>query len=185
MPVDLKPLCVAMLVAGLGAAARAQSPEEGRRAIGLELFPRLVAMDAQLDDKRSADGSLTVTLVRGSAMGDADRHAERLRQRAPSIRGTRVTVQVSSVTELANAVSAPSAIFILDSLPAGDRERVLSYARRYRRIVFSPFEGDVERGVPTGISISARVMLYFNARAVAAFGLELDPAVMKLSRVYE
>ncbi len=178
-------VCVAMLLATAGTASLAQSPAEGRVAIGLELFPRLLALDVELEQKRSTDGSLRVWVVYSSQSREADRCADVLRRKAAMIRGTRTTFSVSSVADLVSAVSPPTAILIVEPIPAGDRERVLAYARQHQRIVFSPFEGDVERGVTAGIFIGARVQLYFNVRALDASRVRLDPGLLRLSRVYE
>lgn len=182
---DLKPLCVALLLAVVGTTGLAQSPAAGRVAIGLEVFPRLLALDTEIEQKRSPDGTLLVVLVRGNDPADANRSAELLRSRVSMIHGARAVFRVSPVPDLVTAAAPPAAILIAAPIPAGDRDRLTVYAIQQGRIVFSPFEGDVERGVTAGIFIGARVQLFFNARTLEASRIQLAPGVLRLAKVYD
>jgi predicted nucleotidyltransferase len=52
-------------------------------------------------------------------------------------------------------------------------------------VVFSPFEGDVERGVQSGIAVEARVRPYLNTKALRNAQVRLKPFFMKVAKAYE
>ncbi len=51
-------------------------------------------------------------------------------------------------------------------------------------ILYSPFEGDVERGVTAGLSIEAKVLPFVNQRTLEASGVELKPFFLKVAKVH-
>jgi hypothetical protein len=50
-------------------------------------------------------------------------------------------------------------------------------------VLYSPFEGHVERGVPAGIAVEAKVQPYLNLSALQAAGIELKPFFLKVAKV--
>ena len=52
-------------------------------------------------------------------------------------------------------------------------------------IVFSPFEGDVERGVQCGIAVQARVRPFLNMKSLKSAGVSLKPFFLKVAKKYE
>ena len=52
-------------------------------------------------------------------------------------------------------------------------------------IVYSPFEGHVEKGVLGGLSVEAQVRPYVNRATVEASQITLKPFFMEVAKVYQ
>jgi hypothetical protein len=70
-------------------------------------------------------------------------------------------------------------------LKDGDLKKIVKIAEENSCIVFSPFTGDVERGVVVGISVTNRVKPYFNIRALERSKIVINALLMKMSKRYE
>ncbi len=64
-------------------------------------------------------------------------------------------------------------------------QTLTAFANAQRLVVFSPFEGDVERGVQSGIAVEARVRPYVNTKALRAAEVRLKSFFMKVAKAYE
>jgi len=51
-------------------------------------------------------------------------------------------------------------------------------------VLYSPFDGDVERGAAAGLCIEAKVQPFLNMPALQAAGVEIKPFYVKVARVY-
>jgi hypothetical protein len=70
-------------------------------------------------------------------------------------------------------------------LNAEKLQTLTAFANERHMVVFSPFEGDVERGVQSGIAIEARVRPYLNTNALRAAQVRLKSFFMKVAKVHE
>ena len=62
-----------------------------------------------------------------------------------------------------------------------DLRLVLDFARSRNAMVFSPFEGDVERGAHGGISVRDRILPYINTSALQRDGIRLKAFFTKVA----
>jgi hypothetical protein len=167
-------------VAGGDTAARVQA--------GIRLFRSLMAADTGLDQRADAEGRLVVLVFYATDVEAADRVAVELAappegQASATIRDLPVSVELSSDPGLsAYQQHPPAAIFIAEAPRDEALRRVVRYGVENGVIVFSPFEGHVEKGVTGGISVEARVQPYLNAATLEDSGIELKPFFLKVSR---
>jgi hypothetical protein len=61
----------------------------------------------------------------------------------------------------------------------------VTYSGRNSIISFSPYEGDIERGVQGGIAVEARVRPYLNLTALRNAGIRLKSFFMEVAKKHE
>lgn len=167
----------------IGAIA-ADEQDARRVAVGINLFPAVLAADQDIDDKRPAGGQLQLLLVHRDEPALAESLAAALRDKG-AIRGIPIDVRIITVGQLAAYAGERAAgLFVVQRL--GDELDVIrAFSRRHRLLSFSPFEGDVERGIAAGMVVSDRVLPYLNTSAVDASGLRIKPFFLKIAERYE
>ena len=153
-----------------------------RVLIGLKVFPAVVAANQSLP--QGLDRPLRLLIVFLDDRGRADEVAARLRD-IGAVRDRPVTVEVRRYDRLPDNGNPPVAgIFLAQWL--NDRlQPVLQYARRRQVVLFSPFEGDVERGVMSGLSVRDRILPYVNVAALEAAEVYLKPFFMEVARRHD
>jgi hypothetical protein len=177
----LAALAMPTAVSGDDATARVQA--------GVRLFRSLLAADMGLARRVDAEGRLVVLVFYASDAGRAEGVARQLMtpgegQPAPTIRDLPLAFEITSDPAFsAYQEHAPAAVFIAEPPSNEALQRIVRYGIEHRVIVYSPFEGHVEKGVLGGISIEAKVQPYLNERTLAASGVELKPFFLKVSKL--
>ena len=124
----------------------------------------------------------------GERAGAAQRQAEPARELADhldAIRGRSIRVEVASLEKVLGEESyRPAALFVSQRLATDEIRRLVDYAVRRHVIVFSPFEGDVERGILGGISVEATVRPLINMQTLSASGLAIKAFYLKVAKRY-
>jgi hypothetical protein len=181
-------LCVLLLLGVLVSSfAFADEKERRRVEISLSIFPRIIAVDNHFREKLGDDDIVRLYFVYDKDKENAQDLAEHMNKNVQGIGGREVLAQAVSVDQavLAGEDSLPMALFISEHLGDAKLLRVLLFAEKYNRLVFSPFSGDVERGVVVGISVTNRVKPYFNVHALQRSKIVINALLMKMSRRYE
>lgn len=175
-------LLVSLLCFDGGRACAAEKAQIRVRA-GLDLFPSLLAADMGIEDKKGPDGTLLLILLYKDEKAYAQELAEHLGQ-VSQIRGIPIHIEVSDALSLSKFAKQAAGIFLTQ--PLGDNLReVIAYGREKQVVVFSPFEGDVERGVLGGIYISDRLLPYLNVAALQASHVQIKPFFLRVAMRYE
>lgn len=162
--------------------------EENRRVdISLSIFPRIVAVDNNFRSKLNADSKVELVFIYREDEERAQSLVELLITKNKNIGGMGVA---ASAVELENLLSfskeaKPTAIFISERLKDSDLKKIVQIAEENSCIIFSPFTGDVERGVAVGISVTNRVKPYFNIQALKRSKIVINALLMKMSKRYE
>ncbi len=156
---------------------------EQRLNIGLSLFPRIVAVDQGLTEKLE-HGRVRVALVSEGDRTLAFRLGKKLKRKTPTLAGHPLVVELAEPDELMRG-PPPTAVFLAGPLSEARFRRLADYLTRHRRLLFSAIPGDVERGAMAGISVTSRVLPYFNIPALEAAGIQLDPRVLAISKRHE
>jgi len=154
---------------------------------GAKLFRTLLAADQNITEKISPDNNLQLGLIYENNQSVAKSVADDLQHRANSdIRNIPIKTRLLKVSELASSGAAHLAgLFITQQLFEDELQMVLRYAVDHQIIIYSPFEGDVEKGVLGGMSVEARVRPYLNIKTMQAANVHLKPFFMKVAKQYE
>lgn len=181
-------LCLVLLLTLFATSPVAADEKERRRVdISLSIFPRIVAVDNHFRDKLGEDKTVRLYFLYDKDRENAEDLAQRMNKSGQGIGGREVLAEAVSVDKavLANDDELPMAIFITEHLGDARLLRAMLFAEKYNRLVFSPFTGDVERGVTVGISVTNRVKPYFNMHALQRSKIAINALLMKMSRRYE
>ncbi|MGE0082523.1 MAG: hypothetical protein AB7U81_14640 [Thiohalomonadaceae bacterium] len=176
-------LLIALAIACTPAGA-ADDQSERRVLIGVKLFPALLAADQELDVKREADGRLRIVVL-FKEDGEVAREAAARLSAVKAIRNQPLrvsTLPYSRLTELDKDV--PAALFLAEWSP-DDLACVVRYGIAHRRIVFSPFLGDVTKGASAGIFVGDRILPLINPETLTAAGIALKPFLLEVARTNE
>ncbi|MDY7033897.1 MAG: hypothetical protein SVY10_18540 [Thermodesulfobacteriota bacterium] len=167
-----------LLPSGLSAGER----EDRRAWAGLDLFPSLLAADGDITKKHGPDGELLLVLVytdRKRFATDITQHLKKIGK----IRGIPIRIELTQDTSLKGyEENPPAGIFIAERL-FHRLDSIIQFGRRHHIIVFSPFEGDVEQGVPGGIVVSDRILPYINMKSMRLSKIQIKPFFMRIAEV--
>jgi hypothetical protein len=185
-------LAVLALLAALalrGAPVAGESDEDRRSQAGVRLFRSLLAADLDIAKKTDGDGKLLLVVYH---TGDRSRAEAVLRSLAGDgkdepdpVRELPVRLDTTiDPTFAAFAHGPPAGIFLAQPPSQASLKSIVRYGIDHHVIVYSPFEGDVERGVLAGLSVEAQVRPYVNTDTLAASHISLKSFFMKVAKVY-
>jgi hypothetical protein len=166
-------------------AVHADSYDERRIRAGARLFRTMLAADTGLDARTSPDGALHI-LVYGTPGGGGIKGGI-VPLIAPSdpakaaVRGHPLAIR--EALALPGQDERLAAVFLAAQPSPGDLDRLVKWSIERGVLVYSPFEGHVERGVGGGISIEAKVQPHVNLTTLEAAGIELKPFFLKVAKV--
>lgn len=159
--------------------------------IGLRLFRALLAADEDLEQKLNAQGQLNLALLYHDDRKQAETFATAMQESGHGSKQGKIKnypIQIiltdrSRLKELEE--QAPAALYLVQPLPDSMLEEVIRYGIDYQRMVFSPFEGDVEKGVLAGLAIEVRVLPYINQTTLRQSRIHLKSLLLKVAKIYE
>lgn len=180
-------LALSLGVLGLASASvRAQNYDELRVRTGARLLRVLLAADEGLEAKAGENRQLSVLILVGrpqtgeSIAGLIAPEGDSARSQ---VRG--ISVQAKVIEALPSSEQGvPIALFLATPLEAGEFDTLLKWCIDHRVILYSPFEGDVERGATAGISVQAKVQPFVNLTTLRSSGIELRPFFLDHSRTW-
>lgn len=165
----------------------ADSEQNRRNEAGIRLFGTLLAADVDLAKKATPDGKLVLLIYYSNDARAAETLAKSLRV-MPSGEPRKLAglpVDVVITTDATFAGQNPAGIFLAQAPPAPTLKSIIQFGIAKRILIYSPYEGHVERGVAGGLSVGAQVKPYVNASTLAASQISLKPLVMKFVKVYQ
>ena len=165
------------------ANVQADSYDERRVRAGARLFRSMLAADTGIEGRKGVDGSLHVLLYASDPVLAGEIGALIAPPSKAAVRGVPLTVQ-SSTRLPAEGGEVPAGLFLASIPSDAELDRLVRWSIAHRVIVYSPFEGHVERGIAGGISIEAKVQPYVNLGTLKAAGVELKPLFMKVAKVH-
>ncbi len=172
-------------------SARADSQSDRRAKAGIKLFRAMLAADLGITEKAGADGSLPLLIVYNTDQTKAEEFGLSLKKAGKSgkpalIRSLPVRVETSEGASLDKHLTTSFAgIFVAEPLKEETIRHLIAYSINNKIILYSPFEGDVEKGVLGGISVEAKVQPYLNMKTLKQSGIRIKPFFMKVSKRYE
>ena len=178
--------CALMLgLAFAHASVQADSDGERRIRTAARLVRALLSADLGVADKRTDDGWLEVLVL--MKPGQPELELGTLISPASAANGpTKVRglpLRVRTVTQVPGADSTRPIMVFLAS-PLGDREfqQLLAWCIGEQVILYSPFDGDVERGATAGLSVQAKVQPFLNRTTLESSRIELQAFFVQHSR---
>ena len=163
--------------------AAADGLSERRAWVGLDLFPTFLAADDHIDEKKGQDGKLHLLLVHRGRKDLTDEMASQL-ARVGTIRDIPIRVSEVMIDDLETfAGDTPAGIFLVERMGDG-LKTAIRFGQKSHIIVFSPFTGDVEKGVDSGMVISDRILPYVNMEAMRLSGIDIKSFFLRIAERY-
>jgi len=189
-------LCLLLVLALVdGHALIADTYSDRRVMVGLNLFRALLVADQEAEAKADEAGELPVLVLYVDDRIQADSYAETLQLELGSIREHRTRIESVSLNDYLSRFRdtplpsrkrpPPLGIFISQRLTGDELERLIRRSIEQGVILFSPFEGDVEKGVLAGLSVQVSVRPYINLKALKETGIAVKPFYLRVARTYE
>lgn len=164
----------------------ADATEDRRVMISASIFPRIIAVDEDLSKKLDSKGNVHLALVYKSDISKAEKIAKQIRRKVKKIAGTKFHVTIVKLKDINQDNSERfSGILLVNPLSNTGLKTVKNYSNTQHILLFSPFEGDVERGVMAGIFVGSKIRPYFNLKSLGSAEVSLKSAIMKVSKTHE
>lgn len=174
-----------VLLSSMAGASLADENDIRRVDISLSIFPRIVAVDNHFRDKLNSNKKAYLLFVYDKNKEYAQELADRMIKSNSNIGGMAVVTEIMSVADDLPINNPPTAVFVVERLSNAQLEKIILFAAETQRLVFSPYSGDVERGVMVGISVTNRVKPYFNLSALRQSKVAINALLMKMSKRHE
>jgi len=164
--------------------------EEQVVQIGLRLFRTLLAADEDLTQKVGPDGVLELVLLHRGDARAAESFAEALGasghgDQQGTVKGIELRVRISDDPTLAAfSQDPPAGVYLVQRLSDQALSSASGWAAAHHRLLFSPFDGDVERGASAGVAIGVRVQPYLNRPMLDRSGVRLKDLLFKVSKIH-
>ncbi|ETR73455.1 MAG: hypothetical protein OMM_00933 [Candidatus Magnetoglobus multicellularis str. Araruama] len=153
-----------------------------RALIGIELFPSFLASDRGIENK-TQDNQLNIVFIYQFDRDVAEELSIRLNALG-KIRGIPIQITISSANNFECSGNKKIAgVFITESMIR--LEEIIKKSIENQFIVFSPFEGDVEKGVTGGIYITERIVPYINLKTLGLAKISMKSFFLRVSHKYE
>ncbi len=171
---------VLVIAALLPMRASGMENEASRAWVGIDLFPSLLAADAGIAEKVGEDGALFLLLVYVNDRNTAENMSRHL-ARVGAVRGIPIRVEVTRDATLKSYRETPLAGIFLTQELNESLDALVDHARKRGIVSFSPFQGDVERGVLGGIVVSDRILPLVNLETARLSGIRLKPFFLRVA----
>lgn len=160
----------------------ASSDEQLQRQVlvGARLFPALLAAYEGIEQY----DQIRVLVLHEDNPTFAELIVETL-QAYSTIRNIQLHVEALSYHQLTlHEHEIPQGIFLAQRSRHGTQQ-VINYSRQHKVLTFSPFRGDVERGILAGVQITDRVLPYINMHTLSTLPHGLRPFFLRVASRYE
>jgi len=171
------------LASMLGYSASAQEALATRLQIGINLLPAIIAANNGLATIGN-DEKLPIYLV----YLDNDHVADLLKQslgRVGQIRKHVIDIKIIKLDDLLALDPQPfSTVFIAEALDSRLPD-LIRFSRQQRALLFSPFKGDVKRGVATGFRVTDQVLPLVNMESLKQSKIQLKAFFLRIAVKHE
>ncbi len=161
----------------------AQAQELGPRLqIGIGILPAVIAANKRLADE--TEQSLPIYVVYKNNRHLAERLVSSI-EKIERIRNRQLVIEPAALTDLTSDELEPaSTIFIAEELD-GDLDELIEFVERQKVLLFSPFKGDVERGVAAGFRVTDKVLPMVNMTALKQSNIQLKAFFLRVAVKHE
>jgi hypothetical protein len=166
-----------------GATSLAQDGLTPRLHIGVNLLPAIIAANKSLAATKP-DQNLPIYLVYREDPNQAQ-YLEQHINRIGEIRQRSLEVTTITLDELLASEPLPLAVVFITEPMDQRLPDLVQFARQRRALLFSPFDGDVERGVATGFQVTDKVLPLVNMAALKQSKIQLKAFFLRIAVKHE
>ncbi|UAA40157.1 hypothetical protein KIH87_07365 [Paraneptunicella aestuarii] len=158
---------------------------------GLKVFRSMLMADRDITTKSTSDNEINIVFIYNANMEQAESLAHSFvrmgkQETQGKIKGSLIKVHIlkelDTITKLA---LAPAGIFVLEPIPDEMIQNIINYGKAHHVVTFSPYQGDVEKGVLGGLEIETRVRPFINTHTLQVSELRIKSFFLKAAKIYE
>ena len=160
--------------------------QERRLTISASLFPRIIAVDTEISKKLDAAGNIRLALIYSDSKTKAEKISRLMTRKVKKIAGKTIVFSLVDINSPSSLDSEKHAgLFLVQPLSERQIQKAINHSNNNNILLFSPFEGDIERGVMASIFVGAKIRPYFNVLSMKNAGVNLKSGLLKVSKLYE
>jgi hypothetical protein len=158
---------------------------QARLEIGINILPSVIAANMRWNiEEKYKQQPITLFIIYDENRKLARDALSKL-TRIKKIRGHRVKKEIVSMSEiLSSTTDENSVLFIVEPL-FENSERAIEFSRSHQSLLFSPFKGDVEKGVMTGFDVTNKVLPAVNLKALKESNIRLKAFFLRIAVSYD
>ena len=167
-----------------GTSTFAQDPVSPRLQIGISLLPGVIAANKGLSEQVDDNQRLPIYLVHRHSRQLADQLGLSLAQ-IPKVRGYPLDVSSITLNQLLDKKpKSIGAIFIVEPLD-DELHNLINFSKKSKALLFSPFKGDVKRGVAAGFQVTDKVLPTVNMTSLKNSNIQLKAFFLRIAVKHE
>lgn len=175
-----------LILSAFASSIFADAMQERRIKISASIFPRIIAVDKKFSEKVDSSGNIKLGMIYHSDKEKALNISRIVTRKIKHISGNKIVFEYINMAETDFTVLGRMAgLFFVHPVPDTILKKLRQYSIKHNSILFSPFEGDIERGVMASIFVGAKIRPYFNLTSLAEANIKLKPALIKVSKTHE
>lgn len=159
----------------------AHEVEDNLVRISLDIFPKLVAVDLDMENKLTSENQIQLLVFYDKKKELADGVADHLMEDYPRVANHATQV----IVEKTLPIQAPTAILIVERLEEAVLNKLIEYGISKHILVFSPFKEDVDRGVTAGMYMGIRIHPYFNRETLTRSQIKMHKLLLRSAKFNE
>lgn len=158
---------------------------------GLKMFRTILIADQDIQSKHNESNGIDIIFIFKDDLPRAQRLARRfvLMGRGSTkgkIKDRPISVHITtSLEQIRKQELKPAGLFILDKVDEETLQDAIQYGLEFNIVTYSPFKGDVEKGVLGGIVIETRPRPFINTKTLEASDLRIKSFFLKVAHLYE
>lgn len=179
------------LVLLLSYASLASADDELRVRNGLKMFRSILSADQDIRNKHNKNQAIDIVFLYSGELERAEKHARKFVRMGRGEKKGRIK-DMPILIHLARDLSGiekksvdAAGLFILSPLDPGAISGIVEYGKKHNIVTYSPFEGDVEQGILSGLTIDTRPKPYINAQVMNASGVRFKSFFLRVAKVYD
>lgn len=191
-PVSIIVIVLVIVVLSATKALFATKAHGGSRGVehqiqlGIKMFPTMVGGNLDIKARRNEDGKLLLVILYRGNIRAGEQAADKLRSSVKRIYKYPIRVVVTDDFDFkAFSEEKVAGLFFVEQLSPDQRNAAIRFGINKKAIVFSPFNGDVEKGVMAGMHISTRVQPALNVSTIRKSGIRMNKLFLKVAKTYE
>lgn len=152
-----------------------------RIEIGLNMLPSVIASNTVFSlSENEINKPVTIYVVYRDDESVASESTLKL-QRIKNIRGHQLVIKSISTDKLMQADTDLYTAMIITEPMIEDRDQLINFSRQRQILFFSPFKGDVEKGVMAGFKVTNKVLPAVNLTALNKANIRLKAFFLRIA----
>jgi hypothetical protein len=170
-----------MISALLSSNTFASTALQERLEIGLNLLPSVIASNTRYNfEEDEKTHPITVYVIYSENNNLANEAALKL-GRIKNLRGHQLIIKPVSIENVFNTKTDPFSVIVIIEPMIENLDQLINFSRQRKILFFSPFKGDVKKGVMAGYEVTNKVLPAVNLTALNKASIRLKAFFLRIA----